>query len=1181
MKKSRLCGKRTLAVINKLSGFIGMAIQFILGPSGTGKSSLCIKQIVNALLQGRAQRLVLLVPEQATYQAERAILSDSRVAGYSSGSGFSAGRNNGAEITAGGQSVLNVVSFARLQYLLVGKNTVRRRLSRTGRQMIIHKILRDNKDKFKALGLSAVRCGLAAQMAETISELNRWGKTPQDIECLINGLRKDGGHNSTTLKFSDIRLVLSEYLRFIEGRFVDEDVELNAVSGSVGGARFIAGARLWVDGFSGFTTTELVVLMELFAAAAETKMTLCLDASSIDVHNPDPRDIDAFGRFGPSGQTYAEIMQRIKKRKLQVAEPVILDKPYRFTDCAPLAHLQQRIFTNQAGRTSAGGNVRIIAAANQRSEVRFVAKQIALLVRQRPYRYRDIAVIVSDIGVYEHYIRAYFEDYNIPFFLDRPRPLNLHPVVGLISAAMAIITGGFRHADIFAYLKTDLVPVEPEDVDQLENYCLAFGVTGSDWTRSGRWQFAGGGDTGFNEEKINIIRDQIAGPLLKLREGLCPESEESKLLGADEFTRIIFDFFDQLHIQATINNRIEQARQEDNYELVDQHRQFYDKFVEVFDEMVEVFAGGKLSCEDCVSIINMAFSQLKLALIPPGLDEVLVGSIERSRHPDLKAVFLTGTTQRQFPCPVVCNSILTDDDRMAAESADFALAAGTDRTLAERQYLAYIAFTRASEFLCVTYPAVSDKGTAIVRSQFIAGLELLFENLSEESVADDKINPENIHTDAELADLLCSRLGKDPKAGQPGDKEQLDKLLADMCTDASLGGLGARVRSALDYDNSAGLDKTTVAQLSGSRIESSATRLATFAACPYQYFARYVLELEERKEFKLRPLEVGDFYHRVLDALLKQLKAEGKDFATLQDDQLLKILRQQIVKIKSENRFISNFARGSAHNSFIISSAGEVLADCVAAIAQMVRAGSFRPVLSEVSFGRAHDSGDTLGQYRIGLPDGRALSLNGKIDRLDIAEADGEKTAIVFDYKKSKDKASFNWARFYHGMDMQLPIYMLAVRNAKGAFYMPIEISPPKVTLDELSEKTDKFAYKAKGIFNGEFAAQLDGQTDSGWSKFYNLCIVKGGDQYGNYGKSGALNPVDFEKILKFTERKIVELTQQILSGRIDVKPYRLSGKSPCSYCRYKPVCRFDWQVNEYNFLASLGKAEVLKQIGD
>jgi len=411
-----------------------------------------------------------------------------------------------------------------------------------------------------------------------------------------------------------------------------------------------------------------------------------------------------------------------------------------------------------------------------------------------------------------------------------------------------------------------------------------------------------------------------------------------------------------------------------------------------------------------------------------------------------------------------------------------------------------------------------------------------------------------------------------------------ESLLNDICSDAELAKLGSTVLSAINYDNRAQLDRDIVEKLFGEQITSSATKLSTFSACPYQYFARYILELKEREEFKFEPLDLGVFYHRVLDALLKRLDAEKKDFAAVRDEELLELLREQILKFVREDSFISNFVRHSAHNTFIIASASETLEDCVLAIAEMVRAGSFKPSQSEVSFGEADG---VFGKYKITLSDGRSLSLAGKIDRLDIANFDSEKTAVVFDYKRKE--RTFSWSKLYYGLDMQLPIYMLAVKNVSnpqykvqtiaGAFYMPIEVSPAKITFDELPKKTGAFNYKAKGIFNGEFAEQLDGKAVQD-SRFYNFYVTKDGKPYGYYGDRGALRPGDFEKVLRFTEKKMLQLAEGIFSGKIEVKPYRLAGKSPCSYCKYKPVCRFDWQINDYNSLESLNKLQLLGKMG-
>ncbi len=1156
-----------------------MAVQFILGRSGTGKTSYCIKAIVNALAEPTEQRLILLVPEQATYQAERAILADERIAGYNR---------------------LNVLSFDRLQFLLLGKNTARPALSRIGRQMIVHRLLRDNKNKLKIFDTSASSSGLARQLAQTIAELHQYAKTPDDIDQLLSELAKDERNNLAILKFTDIGLIFGEYIKFIEGDFLDPDVQLTRACRAVSASTLARGAKLWVDGFAGFTDAELAILTELLKVVADAKIAFCLDASEIDLANPALENIDPVGLFNPTQRTYAELVDRVKKCKLQLSRPIILEEALRFSGSSQLAHIERNIFELKPSKLDSADNIRIVSAPNVRAEVRFVARQILELVSENDYRYRDIAVIASDIDSYQHYIRAYFDDYNIPFFIDKRKPLNQHPAVQLICSALQAVTGGFAHGDIFAYLKTDLVPIQRYDIDLLENYCLAFGIMANDWQSDSRWNFAGQDNEDFDEQRINQIRLKAIGSLLEFLDALCPVGNPAEMLTAAQFTQTIFNFLDDLKVRQTIGVWIEEANKNEDSAAANEHQQFYNKLVDIFDELVEVFVGRTMTAADFFAIINSAFSQLTLAFIPPTLDQVLVGSIERSRHPDLKAVFLVGATQRQFPVPLSSSQLLTDDDRIAAESVDFQLAPASSQTLAERQYFTYIAFTRPSEFLCVTYPSVDDKGSAVPRSQFIENLESLFENLHEESIAGEQIDLEKVHSETELADLLCGRLGKDAFLLKAEDNSRLEGLLDDICSDEQLAELGSNILSAINYDNCARLDGDVVGELFGRQIQTSATRLSTFAACPYRYFARYILELEERKEFKFEPLDLGLFYHNVLDVLLKTLNEQKKDFATIENEVLLKILHEQIEKVIQASSFISNFRRHSPHNAYIIHSAAEILEDCVLAIGQMVRAGSFRPSFSEVTFGQlrhsepkkplalseAEEEGppDTLGQYELALSDNRLLSLNGKIDRLDIADVDNKRVAIVFDYKRRD--MSFSWSKFYYGLDMQLPLYMLAVRNsagskikdAVGAFYMPVEVGPQRATLDEILKKTDTFNYKAKGIFNGRFAQQIDGKASKD-SKFYNFYVTKDDQPYGLYHNRGVLKPVDFEKVLKFTAGKILKLAEEILSGGIDVRPYRLSGKSPCSYCEYNSVCRFDWQINDYNPLISLGKAEVLEKM--
>jgi len=52
-----------------------------------------------------------------------------------------------------------------------------------------------------------------------------------------------------------------------------------------------------------------------------------------------------------------------------------------------------------------------------------------------------------------------------------------------------------------------------------------------------------------------------------------------------------------------------------------------------------------------------------------------------------------------------------------------------------------------------------------------------------------------------------------------------------------------------------------------------------------------------------------------------------------------------------------------------------------------------------------------------------------------------------------------------------------------------------------------------------------------------------------------------------------------ILAGAIDIKPYRYVKNTACTYCPYKSLCRFDWQINDYAEVGKISKSEFLESI--
>ena len=1122
-----------------------MAVQFILGRSGTGKTSLCIESIIDCLKDTTsAQPLVLLVPEQATYQAERALLANDKIDGFSR---------------------LAVLSFDRLKYLLLGKKASTSDISRLGQQMILQKILTQNAHKLNIYKNSAHLPGLASELTQTIIELHEADKDFSDIEELTENLKKQNAHLAA-LKFADIATIMRQYLNFIEPAFTNPDILLTEARTKIADAPLLKNARIWVDGFASFTTQQLLLLVELMQTAENLSIALCLDPAAIDLKNP---ELEPTSIFNQTERTYENLIEIIKKRNLTCAEPKILNTPLRFTNCPPLAHIEANIFqTASSKQLQCDSAVKITPASNARAEVTNAADQITDLVRNKNFRFRDIAVIVSDMTAYQHYIEATFPDYGIEYFIDRPKPMLQHPVVELIASALSAATTNFPSSDIFAYLKTDLANLTRPETDKLENYCLAFGVEASSWIQKQDWDFAAAGRTHFDEKIINELRKKTTAPILKLKNAL----KINETITTADFTRAIFDLIKELNVAKNLAARNDQNDQND------QNAQFFDKLVTIFDELNEIFAEDRMTAQEFTDILLNAFATITLKLIPQKLDQVLISSIDRSRHPELKAVLLIGATQKQFPSSVKFDPILTDSDRAAAQQHDFILSERIAQQLTARQYLAYIAFTRPTHLLSVSYPLTDDMGKSIMPSPFIANLQKLFTDLKLQ-YAIPKNDLENITSKNQLAQLICENLAPDNATPNPDFSNLTEQLLADT----KLNQTGKFIKTALAYKNQASLE-TDKLPAPPEAITCSNSRLKNFAACQYKHFAKYTLRLKERQLAGFEPIDLGNFYHTVLDKLAKALKKQNLDFATASENQLNNLCEKQIELTLTTDRALAHFIKDSVRNRFVIDSASEVLRNCIQDYAALSKAGAFRQQFSELSFG-ASEKNST--QLTLPLSDNQTLNLNGIIDRVDIAEIEGKQVALIFDYKRKE--TSLSWPNIHHALDMQMPIYMLAAKQLSvsgkpidaiaGAFYLPVESPPQTASLSNLDNPNTKFQRKAKGILNGAFFKYLDSNAEKGWNGFYNFAI-KDDQPYGNFNNSAALKPDQFEDLLEFAKTKIKQLAEEIIAGKIDINPTKTNSTQSCDYCPYKPLCRFDPLTNAYNYRPTIKKEQVLEEIG-
>jgi ATP-dependent helicase/nuclease subunit B len=1158
-----------------------MSVQFILGRAGSGKTHCCLEAIRAELrLSQRGPALMLLVPEQATYQTERALATTPGLGGYCRAF---------------------VLSFRRLAYqvLLEVGGSALPPLEAAGKQMVLRSILRRRSGDLRLFEKSARQRGFIERLAATLAEMRSYGHWGDRLNAELLALEQKGeGDSLLAAKIHDLAVVVEEYERCLAERYVDPDSYLDLLAARLDKENGFHGARVWIDGFASFTGQEERVLGALMRIAAEVKIALCLDPqmggekreaggkkleaggwrreaggerqearsekqesrrieSEIENRKSKIENPNDLSMFALPRETYERLNDLARSSGQLVFPPRVLpepDQPTRFLKTPVLAALEKRLFVPGRAPTLPGRGraeddsnpkskiqnpkseiktcssevenrkskienrksvVALTAATDQRCEVRDVACEILRLCRDEGYHFREIAVIVRDLTPYRALIETIFHDYEIPHFLDVRRDVAHHPLVELVRSALAVARG-WRSQDVIRYAKTDLVtlgetgcqPILRAAVDQLENYVLEHGIEGDAWYRAEPWRFQrryslgedseNGGDAagGAPTTQINAWREMLVGPIRRFE-------QKTTQPGASvlDISRALYGLLDEIGVADRLEQWAGEAERAGRLTEADEHRQVWDAVAELLDQAVAALGNEAIALDEYREIIEAGLENIRLRLVPPALDQVLVGSIERSRHPEIRAAFVLGLNERMFPQPHMPDVIFGDHERERLLSDGLSLGPVSEKRLVHEQFLAYIAFTRPSERLYVSYAEADPMGKVLHPSPYVGELKkaAIGDQPSaigtQESGIGDRALAEGdagvrmrrierdepleriAHWRAALAGLAAGLRSGLATSLQPSAfslRPTWMALYGAMRRDGRLCEPLARRVGGLAYENRARLSLPVARRLYGDRLaatagaqhaapdsarenESSVSRLETFAACPFRHFVRHGLGLEERLRFRLEHFDLGLLYHAVLKDVFEQL-SEGKplDWGTVEPRRAIAAVAKAIERIAPQLR--NEILLSSGRNRYLLDSTRAALATFLQVLIEGSRRDNFRQAAAEVAFGRGEKN--RYGALEIVLAEGERLLLRGRIDRIDVA-ADNPQTIRIIDYKSRSRKFRLN--DLAHGLALQLPAYLLAVERGAagcgkrpivaGALYVPIlrgiqTVAPGKVATD-------------------------------------------------------------------------------------------------------------------------------------
>ena len=469
-----------------------MSIRFIYGRAGTGKSKFCIDEIKNNIDEEADNKLILLVPEQYTFNTENKILN-----------------------FIGERALLRteVLSFKKMAHEVFEEcgGRVKEIIKESGRNMLIHRVLNENIDSLDYFKKMSREQGFNEIVSEIISEFKKYNMDIKNLKKMDEKINDF----ELTQKLKELTIIYEAFNSKMHENYIDGDDELTLLSNKLLQNDIYKGSEVWIDEFSSFTPQQLEIIRLLAKRCNRVSITLCMENKSLGNKDEDITDV-----FNTIHNTENKILKIMKENNIAYDKPIYLnnDISYRFKDNLELKHIEKYFFTypfNEYDKSC--NNVELYKANNIYDEVERVVKSITELVRDKGYRYKDISVVCRNIDDYEKITSVIFKEYDIPYFLDKKIQLLSNPLIILISSAFEILFKNWSYESIFKYLKSGLVGIDNSYIDILENFILENGIKGYRWTVeeiiSEKWF---NNNQELTKEKILIseIMEEIRAPLI-------------------------------------------------------------------------------------------------------------------------------------------------------------------------------------------------------------------------------------------------------------------------------------------------------------------------------------------------------------------------------------------------------------------------------------------------------------------------------------------------------------------------------------------------------------------------------------------------------------------------------------------------------------------------------------------
>ncbi len=1159
-------------------------LRFCFGASGAGKSTGLIEEIIKRSFNNTDTDYLIIVPDQFTMQTQKDVV-----------------RMHPSHAIMN----IDVLSFGRLSHRVLEETSKSSFsvLDDVGKSLVLRRVADILGDRLPIIGGNMHKLGYIDEVKSIISEFMQYGIGDDSLKLLEEKSSSKAALNS---KIKDLRLLYSEFLRYIQGKFITTEETLDILCKAIPQSSLLKDCVIVFDGFTGFTPIQYRVIKELLRVSQEVCVSLTISpnenpyAGSFEeqelfmLTKKTVRDLEkieyelcketgAIANGSLDFEAWRNIRNTEMSGKTEGGDIFIKDETVmRLTDNPPLAFLEQNLFrysSHKYGEKQA--SIQIFETQTAEEEVRRTMIKIRELVREEGYAYRDIAVVCGNLGAYANLVKRAARKFDIPVYIDQNTGLLLNPFIEYITSAINIAVSGYRYEDVFHYMRSGMTGFSKEDTDILENYVRALGIKGQkQWedrfmrrmpTKFKRKKSESDGNELELIEKLDGMRARISSELKPLF--------EAKERTAAEMTDALIRMIEENECSKKLELYKDKFDKFGDREKAKEYDQVYQKVMDILKQISALIGDDKLDLKEYKDILKVGFGDIEVGTIPQDVDRIIVGDIERTRLREIKALFFMGVVDGYIPSNAGGGGILSDMDRqyLTELGTGIELAPNPRQQMYIQRLYLYMNLTKPTDRLVLSYSELGNDGKSVRPAYLIPKIMSLYEGMEVERPEDAPFEEQVSCVNDSLDDL--AGMMREYSLGILGDKKKTElstlyEIIGRKYEDKDF--LKKLTDAAFKHYEDKPLAKNIALALYGANLENSVSRLEKFASCCYAHFLRYGMGLSERKEYDFASTDLGNVFHEVLEKYTSEIisrKISWKDLPKEESDEILNRTLTECVDAYGETILLSN-----ARNEFMVERIKRILIRTVDTLKYQISKGSFEPAYVEMDFREAGN----IDAINIALTEDEKkkiverMKLHGRIDRIDLCEDSDHVYVKVIDFKSGGKKLSI--ASLYYGLQLQLVMYMnvataaskkiFAGKEAVPAAILYYHVDDPMVSgsgdlqPDVINSEIIK-ALRTTGLVNEnrDIINMLDGSIN-GTSDVIPVGFNKSGDVTA---ASSTVTNEDYSAITRYVDKKIREFGRNILNGDIKINPYEMDGKGACKYCEYKGICGFDEKIPGYS----------------